>query len=232
MPIYNNAVVLNDGNGERLLYLPSVGFVLAIAAVAAPLLKIRYGQALMALGAVAALFACLAGSMDYVTAGQIRNRVIADTIRLAPKNATVVVLNIPDSNRSARLLGAGFPEAIARAGRSDLKFITCAPSIVETGSPQPLHFTIQKNGEILAQSTASLPFETPESGRAIGTGGCVYSPDPVGKLAPGLETAVLLRVAPSGGNTIYLWFDGVNMRACNPAVCPGLDNADKPSAAG
>jgi hypothetical protein len=108
VPIYNNAVDLNSSNGERLLYLPSVGTALAIAAVAARLLKMRLGQVALALGAVAATVACLGASWDYVTAGSIRARVVADTIRLAPRNATVVALNTPDSYRSARLLGAGY----------------------------------------------------------------------------------------------------------------------------
>ena len=226
IPVYNNAVALNNSNGERLLYLPSVGAALVIGAVAAPLLEVRPGRVVLALGAGAAVAACLAASMDYVTAGVIRDRVVADTSRLAPEHATVVALNIPDSYRSARLLSAGFAQAVAMAGRPDLNVLVCAPSIIETGQSQAVHFTVQPGGELLARSTASLPFETPESGRSISTSGCVYRPSPLGHLAPGLGTAVLLRLTPTGTDTVYLWFDGVNMRACDPLACSGLASGE------
>jgi hypothetical protein len=225
IPTYNNAISLNDSNGERLLYLPSVGMALAVAAVTAPLLQARLGRLVLGLGALVAVAACLGASAEYVTAATIRNRVVADTARLAQKDATVVALNIPDSYRSARLLGAGYADAVMRAGRPDLHVLTCVPSIVQNGTPQDLRFTTQSDGEILASTTSSLPFDTPQSGRAISASGCSYRPGLTGRLAPGLDTEVLLRLARSGTGTVYLWFDGATVRRCTVAACPALTGA-------
>jgi hypothetical protein len=111
---------------------------------------------------------------------------------------------------------------VARAGRPDLNLLVCVPTIIQTREAQDVHFTIQPGGEVLAQSTTSLPFDTPESGRGISTSGCLYHPATAGKIAPGLGTSVALQLVPTGTNTVYLWFDGVDMRACNPVVCAGI----------
>jgi len=218
VPLYNNAVNLNTANGERLLYLPSVGTALVFAAVAAPLLDMRLGRWAMGALAVVALGLCLVESLDYVTAGTIRDRVVADALRLTPKRGTVVLLNVPDSYRSARLFGAGFAEAMARSGRPHLTVLVCAPSVVETRTAQPVRFSGQPGGQVLAHATPDLPFDTPESGRGISTSGCVYGPAPGGRLARGLGTDVLLTPAPAP-NPLYLWFDGVDLHVCEPATC-------------
>ena len=220
--LYDNAVSLNTSNGERLLYLPSVGVALAVAAVAAPLLEARARRVVVAVAGALMLVASTTEAAEYVTSGHVRDRVVADIARLSPPGRTVVVLDFPDSYRSARLFGAGLDEALARAGRPDLRVLVCAPVVVQARQAGPFAVQALSGGRYLATSTPQLPFTTPESGGAVTSTACTYQPAAAGRLARGLGTQVTFELSPLADGAVYLWFDGRDMRSCIPPVCGRL----------
>ena len=225
LPIYNNAVALNNSNGERLLFLPSVGLIFVIAAAVSPLVLRNWGRVVVTLAMVGLGTVSVLEASDYATAGTISQRVVAETVQLAHRDSTIVLLNIPDSYRGSRLLGAGFAQAVARAGRRDVTVLVCAPSIIESLAPQRVTFVAQgAPGVIVASSSSSLPFETPSSGRQIQSTGCTYQPATSGRIAPGLYQKVNLTLTATSGPTQYLWFNGVDVKECTLSVCSGILN--------
>ncbi|MEJ7764896.1 MAG: hypothetical protein WKF86_05325 [Acidimicrobiales bacterium] len=213
-PIANSAIDLNTANGERLLFLPSVGLAIMVGAVVPGLSRHRSvplaGLAL-AVGVGLSLFA----SAQYAMAGRLTDRVVASAVRLAPPNSELVMLTYPDTYRSARLLGAGLQEAVWRAGRTDVLVATCLPTVVMRKRPVALSIVDSGSGRYDVVTAPQLPFDFPVGGGAVTSPGCTYQPSTGHRLAPGLSTFGVAATTPRRAQQIVVLFDGVDLRVHN-----------------
>jgi len=221
LPLANSAVDLNTANGERLLFVPSVGLAMLLAVLLPESLRLGSARPDMAGASRPVTLVCLlvaagltlGGVLDYLVAGRIAQRVIASATRLAPPNGTLVVLNPPDSFRSARLLGAGFDAAVMRAGRPDARVVVCLPVAIRVYGVHPVDFHSTGRGRFLGRSDEGMPFDFPLSGREVGTAGCTYAPAGE-RFAPGLTTAGRATVTNHERPRALVIFDGRDLRRC------------------
>ena len=82
-PTLNLAVDLNNANGERFLFMPSIGFALVFGALLGPIGR-RSGLILSAAAAVAVVL-CIHNTQNWVTAGDIAERTINQATALGPR---------------------------------------------------------------------------------------------------------------------------------------------------
>jgi hypothetical protein len=212
-PVLGEPLDLNNATGERLLFLPSVGLALTLAALA----PARPPRAVVALAAVAGLGLCLVASLNWVRAGDIAERSVREALELAPpRGGELVLLSVPESFRNAHVFTNSLDRAVARAGRPDLLISTCAPVHVRSTRAGGITFTPAAGGELLGVAEAVTPFDFPvtgEPGRL--SNGCGYRRAPRGALWPGLRTQALVRPAPTRSQARLLAFDGDRVRAVN-----------------
>lgn len=204
LPVLGEPLDLNNATGERLLFLPSVGLAIALAALvpwrspaaargAAPPRRHdgRRGQAAAALLAALALAATalsLASAANWVTATDIADRTLAQALAAAPTpaesraagGAELMLLSIPESYRNAHVFTNSLDRAVQSAGRTDLRVSWCAPVHVRDERPALVRFTPQPDGAtFLGRADPAAPFDFPvtgDPGRL--TAGCAYDRAP------------------------------------------------------
>ncbi len=213
LPVLGEPLDLNNATGERLLFLPSVGLAVALAALM-PARPSRIGTAALAAAGAAALGLCLTSALNWTTATDIADRALASSLELAPgRGGELVLLSIPESYRNAHVFTNSLDRAIARSGRPDLRVSWCAPVHVRTRQGGLVSFARSvRPGESRGRADPRAAFDFPvtgEPGRL--TAGCSYArapgPDRDGQV-PGLRLSALARPEPERAEVVLVVFDG------------------------
>jgi hypothetical protein len=157
LPVLNLAVDLNNANGERLLFLSSVGLALAFAA----LVDWRRTWLLGAAGLLA-LGLCLSSAQNWYVGGQIADRMIHQSLALAPKGSELILLTEPESYRNAHVYtGGSMDPAAAYFGRSDLRTGFCLPMEVRFQRAGQVQLGQRRDTTWEALTTWNAPFDFP-----------------------------------------------------------------------
>lgn len=211
LPSLNIAVDLNNSNGERLIFLPSVGLALMLPA----LLPRRPLWPLVPVGLLAA--ACSFGSaMNWLEAGRISSRVVKEAVSMGPKNGELVILTTPLTFKSAIVFtGSDIDDAVAQAGRSDLSTAFCIPVHVRSQGSHEIRMRPRPDGSYEAQSTWDAPFDFPVLRSAYPLDpDCSFSRGGPATFPPGLRRLAIAFPHPSGTPVELVYFDGHDLRRC------------------
>lgn len=215
LPVLNQPLNLNTRNGDRLLLLPSVGLVLAAAALISRT-RDRTRMAVCAILMVLGAASCIFDATDWNTAGNESRRLLADIARLAPVNTHLIALSVPSDYRAAHLYPDALDVAVQESGRPDLTLTPCIPVHVVQLRPGQVSFR-SAGGSWIGVSTQAAPFDVPVLGSSqAGTGnGCAFR-KPQGAPASSLGTSLRAIVTPTltpEPQTRYIYFDGIDIRA-------------------
>jgi Dolichyl-phosphate-mannose-protein mannosyltransferase len=207
-PLVTLTVDLNDSNGERLLMLASVG----VAMVAGALIEWRA----LAIAAPILAALCLLSAYTWVVAGRVEQRVVRETVALAPKNTEVIFLAAPSSYRNAHLFPQPTMDYIlrVRGGRPDLTSAFCAQvhlreldrGAVTIRTKQPGMFGVS------AHRAAGIDVPVLRPGAALTTQ-CRFTADSGGGWPPGLDASGTVQPTPLRPATV-VYFDGHDVRRC------------------
>ncbi len=210
VPALNLAVDLNTANGERLLFLPSVGLALALGALA-PLPSARMVPALAAAG-VAALALSAHSARNWVTAERVAGRVVTAAAQLGPPGGELVLVTVPANYRTAHVFpGATLAAALERAGRSDLRVAVCISIYLREEQAGAVQVARRPDGALEARSTWAAPFDVPVLRDPSPLGpDCAYEVDD--SWPPGLELRAVARPGPSVQPAALGFFDGRDLR--------------------
>jgi dolichyl-phosphate-mannose-protein mannosyltransferase len=213
LPLLNLAVDLNNTNGERLMLLASVGLALAVAGLLNPGGQTLGLSPLVAAGLALGLGLSLYSSFDWIRAGRISSRVVAQAERLAPSGGELVVLAAPESYRTAHIFTGGDLSPAFSDRRPDVLTAICTHVIVRHERRGAIRFSAGAP-PYRGEATWDAPFDFPVLRRSTAiTGDCAYSRPPGGERAPGLgllvDTTPLPRVP---GRAVY--YDGRDLIAC------------------
>ncbi len=219
LPSLNLAVDLNTGNGERLLFLPSAGLAVALAA----LVPVRSGSTVLALASagVAALALSLLAAQTWQGAGELTRRVVDQAAALAPRGGELIAVTLPEEYRTAHVLpGITLAAALERAGVNTL-VTPCIPVIVRTQRPGAV--TLAPAGAAWdARTTWDAPFDVPvlRSPSAV-SADCPWTADDT--WPPGLELRAIATPRPSRQPVVTAYFDGRDL-----VKAPGAGSAPAP----
>ena len=220
LPSLNLAVDLNTGNGERLLFLPSVGLVIALAA----LVPVRSRSTVLSLASagVAALVLSLLSAQTWQHAGDLTGRVVAQAAALAPRDGELVALTLPEEYRIAHVLpGITLASALERSGRGDVRVTPCIPVIVRTQTAGAV--TVEAAGDTWdARTTWDAPFDVPVLRKPSPvTADCDWTADDT--WPPGLELRARATPHPTRQPVVVAYFDGRDL-----VTAPGAATAPAP----
>jgi hypothetical protein len=206
LPALNLAVDLNTANGERLLFLPSVGLVLAFAALVPA--RTRATTLGLAVAGAAALALSLLSASTWEPAGDLTDRVVGQAASLGPPNGELVVLTVPEEYRTAHVLpGVTLAAALERAGRSDLRVAPCVPVVVRTKTAGAVTIARRQDGSFAARTTWNAPFDVPVlRDPTPSTRDCLWESDD--SWPPGLELDAVVHAAPLRQPAAVAYFDG------------------------
>jgi hypothetical protein len=211
LPSLNVAVDLNTANGERLIFLPSVGLALLLAAILPrrpvwPLLLAGLGAAALSLGS----------ATNWLEAGRISSRVVDEAARLGPRNGELVLLTAPLTYRSAIVFtGADIDDAVAQAGRPDLATAFCIPVHVRSQGRGQIRLTRLPDGSYQARSTWASPFDFPVLRTETPLHpDCGFSRGGPATFPPGLRRLADAFPHPSRTPAVLAYFDGHDLRRC------------------
>jgi hypothetical protein len=209
LPSLNVAVDLNTANGERLLFLPSVGIAVVAAALLADV-RPTWPLALVAAGAAAL---CLGVAWNYVVAGRIADRVVDRAAAYGPDQGRLVLLTVPLTYRNALVFSGGdFDAAVARAGKPGLSTIFCVPIHVRELEGNQVRLR-REDGVYRARTTWNAPFDFPVLRSAFPLNvGCSYSRGGPRAWPPGLRTLAVAEPRVPSPPAVYAYFDGDELR--------------------
>jgi hypothetical protein len=157
VPVLNLAVDLNNANGERLLFLSSVGLALAFAAL------VDWSRTWL-LGATAfvAFGLCLSTADNWLVAGRIAHRMIVQALALAPKKTELILLTEPESYRTAHVYtGGSLNPAAEYYGRPDVFTSFCLPMEIRFQRSSQVMLSKRPDGNWDARTTWNAPFDFP-----------------------------------------------------------------------
>jgi len=219
---------LNNATGERLLFLPSVGLALLLAALLPDRTQLgRWGgSAAAGCAALAVLFAaaaalCLASAANWVSATDLAERTVDQALAAAPPSGgELVLLSIPESYRNAHVFTNSFDRAVQRQGRTDLRVSWCAPVHVRARRPGSVRFVPRADGvTFIGRARPSSPFDFPVFGDpAPLSAGCGYQRTAsADSHIPGLSLEAIAVPNPQRRGVVTLAFDGRDVRVVEPA---------------
>ena len=214
IPVANLAVDLNTSNGERLLFLPSVGLALIVAALVPSGWELRRA-AVLGMFVVLGLASAAQSSYNWVVAGRMAERMVSQAADLAPPSGELILLSSPDNYRTAHVLLGGLPAALERAGRRDLTVSWCAPVQVRSARTGQISFRQLGDGSYEGTATWSAPFDFPVlRDPAPLTPDCAY--ERVGSDIWPLGLRLTSRVSPTPAKqpAVLAFFDGHDLRLC------------------
>jgi hypothetical protein len=160
LPSLNLAIDLNNANGERLLFLPSVGLALALAAlVRVPAGRLR--RPAFAAAGLVLLLLTLQATAAWVSAGRLADRVLSEAAALAPSRGTLVLLSVPEAYRNAHVFPGSLDAALAYRRRGDVRVVLCLPVQVVHERARTIAFGALPDGSYRATTTWDAPFDFP-----------------------------------------------------------------------
>jgi hypothetical protein len=211
LPVAGYPLDLNNATGERLLLLPSVGLALTVGALV-PDAPGRAGAAVLAAVGVLLLLLCADVARNWVTAGEIAERVSRQAARLAGPDGRLLVVTVPDSYRSARVFTNSFDVAVRRAGAGREQVSWCVPVFVRHEEAGHVHVERAARGELVAGSGDSAPFDFPVLRDPSPLApGCSYA-DSGEERSPGLHVEALAVPEPPFDTAPAAFFDGRDVR--------------------
>jgi dolichyl-phosphate-mannose-protein mannosyltransferase len=206
LPLLNIAVDLNNANGERLMFLASVGLALAFAVLVEP-------TRLLAAVGVGALALSMLTSTNWLEAERISNRVLDSAVTLAPRGGELVLLSNAENYRTAHVFpGGSIDNALAWRGVEDVGTGACSHVVVRETHSNAVSF--QRVGfAFRGRTTWDAPFDIPvlRPSSAL-TPDCSYKRD--GHGPPGLGLGVLVTPTPPAVKVVLAYFDGYSLRPC------------------
>jgi len=211
LPSLNIAVDLNNANGERLIFLPSVGLALLIPAV----LPRRPRWPLLPLSAVLAAL-CIWTAWNWLEAGRISERVVDEAAQLGPPHGEVVLLTAPLTYRTAIVFtGGDLNAALAQAGRPDLTAVFCIPVQVRSQKTGAIRVQPLPDGMYRARTSWGAPFDFPVlRTQAPLNPECSFSRGGPATFPPGLRRLAVASPHPAGSPVVLAYFDGRDLRRC------------------
>jgi hypothetical protein len=209
LPSLNIAVDLNNANGERLIFLPSVGLALLLPVV----LPRRVGWPLLAFGA-ALVALCLGTSWNWVVAGRISARVVREAKQLGPRNGELMLLTAPLTYRTAIVFtGSDLNDALTQAGRPDLEAPFCIPVHVRSEKAGAIQVQRLPDGTYQARASWAAPFDFPVlRTEAPLSADCAFSRGGPATFPPGLRRLAVASPHASRSPVAYAYFDGHDLR--------------------
>ena len=209
VPSLNIAVDLNNANGERLIFLPSVGLALLLPVV----MPKRPTWVLVTFAAVLAAL-CVGASWNWVVAGRISARVAREGAQLAPRNGELVLVTVPLTYRTAIVFfGGDLNDALALAGRPDAVAPFCIPVHVRSDEAGSISVQRLADGTWQGRSTWAAPFDFPVLRTEIPLNpDCSFSRGGPAKFPPGLRRLAVAAPHPSRSPVAYAYFDGHDLR--------------------
>ena len=206
VPVLGQLLDLNNATGERLMFLPSVGLAIALAALV-PERPRRATAAALAGLAVAAAGATAYGAAQWITATDIAEDTVTAVADLAPPGGELVLLSFPESYRNAHVFTNGLDRALLRTGRNDTLIGFCVP--VHIRAERAGQIDVDQNGRTWRLATdRDAPFDVPVFGSASALSpGCSIEGGG-DKLAPGLDRRATARPQPRRRKIAYAYFDG------------------------
>jgi hypothetical protein len=208
LPLLNLAVDLNNANGERLMLFASVGLALALAGL------VSRGGLAVSLALAVCLGLSVYSSFDWIHAGRISSRVVAQAERIAPSGDELILLSAPENYRTAHVFtGGDLSEALSDRNAAFTTAI-CTHLVVRGERAGSVAFR-PVGGAYRGTTIWSAPFDFPALREANAlTGDCSFSRPP-GESGPiGLGLAVDARPMPSRQPATLVYYDGRNLRAC------------------
>jgi hypothetical protein len=211
IPVLGEPLDLNNATGERLLFLPSVGLALSLAALVPDLTTAKRRAVATAAAATAAAL-CLLSAGNWVVAGDIAEDTAAEAARLAPPGGELVVLSVPESYRTAHVFTNSFDLAVARAGGNGAVITSCIPVHVRHRSAGQVGFRPSGRAYV-GTTTWSAPFDFPVVGDPSPlTPGCEYARQPGADGSPGLELGGIAGPRPAHSPVVFAFFDGSSLK--------------------
>jgi hypothetical protein len=211
LPSLNIAIDLNTSNGERLLFLPSVGLALTAGAILPttrlwPLVGAGLACAVLAFGS----------AQNWLEAGRISARVVDQAARLGPRNGELVILTTPLTYRSAIVFtGADLDDAVAQAGRPDLATAFCIPVHLRHEGAGEITVVPGSSGGYEARASWGSPFDFPVL-RPVSPlhRDCSFARGGPSTFPPGLRRLAIAQPHPSRPRVRFVYFDGRDLRPC------------------
>ena len=209
IPSLNIAVDLNNADGERFLFLPSVGLALLLPVV---LPRLRTVWLLPVGVALAAL--CVGTSWNWVIAGRISARVVDEAAQLGPRNGELMLVTAPLTYRTALVFtGGDINAALGQAGREDMTSALCIPVHVRSQEAGAIHVRRLADGTYRAQASWNAPFDFPVLRTELPLNAeCPFSRGGPAKFPPGLRRLAVASPHPSRSPVAYAFFDGHDLR--------------------
>lgn len=212
VPTLNLIVNLHTANGERFLFLPSVGLALVAAALLPRSVPAR------ALAGVVGLGLCLHDTTNWIAAGRMADRVREAAVALGPREGELLLLAVPSSYRDARVFHVGLNEAVAmdpaveRAG-GRRRTAWCAHVHVIHEAPGQVRFRAEGRS-LTGTATERSPFlvRFRSSGLVNETPDCAYASDSGRLVGRSREIAVFPQ--PLRRPVRLAYFDGRTLRRC------------------
>jgi hypothetical protein len=213
LPLVTLEVDLNNANGERLMFLSTVGLALMLPG----LIELRPSRRRVAAGAgaaIALLGLSLLSAYDWVVARRLATRVVGSALTLAPGAGQLVLLDAPENYRSAHVFTGDLDGPLSRAGRSDLLSSVCSQTFVWRESGGAISFDTQSGGSFDGHATWSAPFDVPvlRSSTPLAPT-CSFARLP-GPRRVGLALRVRVTMTPASGSAVLAYFDGRDLKRC------------------
>jgi len=210
-PTLNMAIDLNNANGERLIFFPSVGLALLLPMV----LPQRPTWVLVTFAAVLAAL-CLGTSWNWIVTGRITSRVTHEAAQLAPRNGDLVLETAPLTYRTAIVyFGGDLNDALALVGRPDATAPFCVPVQVRSEDSGAIRVARLPVGTYRANSTWAAPFDFPVLRREIPLNPeCPFARGGPARFPPGLRRLAVAYPHPSRSPVAYAYFDGHDLKRC------------------
>lgn len=214
LPILNLVVDLNNGNGERLMLLASVGLAFVLAALLPMPSTPRAAAGLVALGGLAIALSFTA-SFDWIRATDMSDRVLREARAVAPPGGEVMLLSGPENYRTAHVFTTGdFTPALSDGGFEGVSGSICTQVVVRRVDPRRLAFT-SNGGTYTGRSTWDAPFDFPALGEgAVLSASCPYRRAPHGRWPIGLALDAVVAPTSATRPRVTMFFDGRDVRRC------------------
>jgi hypothetical protein len=213
VPVLNQPLNLNTANGDRLLFLPSVGLAIAVGALIGCVRRVSVMAGWAVVGVLCAV-SCVLGALQWRTAGTESRRLLSEIDHLAPRGAHVFALSVPSDYQTAHLYPDALDVAVHETGRPDVTLTGCIPVQALSLRPGQASFLPLPGGLWLGRTTPRAPFEVSVLGssEAQPSSACLFgqaADRPPSTL--GTALAALVATTPAS-HSIYMYFDGRDMR--------------------